>query len=175
MADFDEVEETLAELVRFLDVSVPKIIGVDAVNFYKKSFVDQGFTDKRLEKWQEVKRRVPDSPWYGFKYRSTAKNPNKASKDGAITNYAPVATKREILSGETQELMNSIRWQKKGFGVTITAGVPYAQIHNEGGKMKVFGKTPAEMPKRQFMGPSKVLEDQLKYKILKRINEILTK
>jgi len=149
-------------------------IGVESVNHFKESFENQGFTDSSLEKWDEVERRKPESPWYGFKYKGTAKNPRKKQrKSGLYTNYSPAATSRQILSGETDNLMNGIRWTKRGRNVYVTANTKYAQLINEGGAMRVFGKHSATMPKRQFMGRSKVLNKKIEVKIMKDLKRIM--
>ena len=45
--------------------------------------------------------------------------------------------------------------------VVGTSGIRYAQIHNEGLRGKAFGKIPFKMPKREFIGNSKILERKL--------------
>jgi len=174
MADFKNIYQKLNEMENFLKNTAPTIIGVEAVNHFKESFENQGFTDQQLEKWDEVERRKPSSPWYGFKYQSRVSRPGKKRrKSDSITNYSPAATKRPILSGDTQELMNSIRFTKLVGGARITAGVPYAQIMNEGGRVKVFGRGSAVMQKRQFMGKSVALQRKLQAQLIKELNRII--
>ena len=88
-----------------------------------------------------------------------------------MSNYSPAASQRPILSGQSQNLFNSIRWEKRGRGALIIAGTKYAQIQNEGGAIKIFGKKDATIPKRQFIGKSEVLFSKLQ----KRINNDLLK
>lgn len=174
MADFSKIQAKIRRLDDYLQNEAPIIIGTEAVNHFKESFENQGFTDQTLEKWQEVKRREPSSSWYGFKYGSKTTRPGKTQRgSGGTTNYSPAATIRPILSGETQELMNSIRFQKIPYGARITAGTPYAKLMNEGGPMKVFGKGGAKMPKRQFMGKSEVLIKRISEQLLRDIKNIL--
>jgi phage gpG-like protein len=49
--------------------------------------------------------------------------------------------------------------------------LPYSAVHNEGGQAKVFGKYSFTMPKRQFMGESRELNN----KIVKQLDEDITK
>ncbi len=44
---------------------IKDILGNEAVNHYKESFQNEGFTDEVLNPWKDVKRRDPSSPWYG--------------------------------------------------------------------------------------------------------------
>lgn len=161
--DFTNLRTKIQRAISYLENDSPRIIGTEAVKFFKESFTNQGFTDETLEKWEEVERRKPTSEWYGFKYQSRVARPGaKRRKDNSITNYSPAATQRPILSGETQELFNSLRWEKRGRGARITAGTPYAQIQNEGGEITIFGKTKGKIPRRQFMGKSAVLTRRLR-------------
>ncbi len=163
----------MEQAIRYLENDAKTIIGVEAVNHFKKSFQDQGFTDRSLEKWPEVKRRQ-EGRWKGFQYGSTVRRPGtKQRKEGAITNYSPAAEARPILSGTTQELMNGIKWKQTATGVRIYASTAYAKLINEGGPMKVFGRGSATMPKRQFMGKSEVLMNRIRTIILTDVKRIL--
>lgn len=185
MSDFKKLYAKLDRIQKYLDNQLPTIIGVEAVNFFKESFDNQGFTDQTLEKWKEVKRRDPKSVWYGFKYGATSPVPDnhpkrkgakskwKQRKAGASSNYSPTATKTKILHSQQNELKNSIKYTPMTLGAKITAAGVYAKVINEGGKIKVFGKTPATMPKRQFMGTSQVLNRKLAEIIKHDISKIL--
>jgi phage gpG-like protein len=69
--------------------------------------------------------------------------------------------------------MNGIRWRANGKSVEVTANTKYAEIINEGGNMRIFGKHPAKMPKRQFMGKSKVLNEKIEKKVLQDLKKIM--
>lgn len=187
MASLKDMQRKLEQVEKYLKGNALTIIGTEAKKHFKQSFVEQGFTDKTLEKWDDVKRRDPTSPWYGFQAgatsippnnhpkRAKAKKPYKQRKEGAMTNYQPGATKRKILTGTNQNLMKSIDWKKSddGKGVIVEAKTPYAEIQNEGGEIKVFGKATAEIKARKFMGDSQVLKDKLTKKIVADIQNIL--
>ena len=108
------IHEHLAEIKKFQEEQLPKIIGVEAVNHYTESFANEGFEDKEVKKWPDVKRRNPESEWYGFSYRSNSAKPdvetqhapskNAASKKKGFTNFSPEATKNKVLTGSTSEL-----------------------------------------------------------------------
>jgi len=172
-----ELKNTIAKfekLQKFANTKVHDIIGTEAVNFYKESFQKLGFTNGTLKKWDDVKRRDSTSSWYGFKYGSTAKRPGKEKrKKDSITNFSTAATKRPILSGETQELMSAFKYSRIGRIVRIYNTKAYAKIINEGGKLNVFGKGGGTMPARQFMGPSKTLQTRIEKKIAMEIKKLL--
>ena len=174
MSDFSKLFQKIKKVEDYMNNKTPTIIGVEAVNHFKESFENQGFTDTNLEKWDDVKRRDSSSRWHGFEYGSNANRIGvKRRKASAMSNYSHAATSRPILSGQSQNLMNSLRWEKRGRGSLITAGTPYAEIQNEGGTIKIFGKKETTMPKRQFMGRSQVLIDKLQNKIKQDLIKIL--
>jgi len=147
----------LDEFVQGDDIKT--IMGVEAVNHFKESFQNEGFTDESLEKWPDVKRRNPDSPWYGH--------------SGQTGKYSAARTTAKILSGETKELQNSISYNYIASGVRITDAAPYASVHNFGEGANVYGRKPFIMKKRKFMGESKVLRENIENKIVKEIKKIL--
>lgn len=157
-----KLHETQTAIRRFIEDKLPTIIGVEAVNFFKDSFVNEGFTDTFLVKWKEVERRIKTSPWYGF----------TATKTETGSRFSTSATKRDILTGETGDLQESIDYDITTDGVTIKSDKVYASVHNNGEQAKVFGKHEFTMPKRQFMGNSAVLNQQLLDEIENELKEI---
>lgn len=174
MADFSQIHKKLKDLEKYLSNDLPKKIGIEAVNHFKKSFQDQGFTDKSLEKWDDVKRRDASSSWYGFQYRAKSSRPGSTRrKEGSTTNYSPAATKRPILTGETDQLKDSIDWLAVGRRIEITASTAYSKIQNEGGDIKVFGKASGQITARKFMGDSEALRQRINKIIENDLNMIL--
>ncbi len=159
-ANFSGIIKKIDKLNTYFNHDVFDVVGTEGVNHFKESFTKEGFTDSKLKKWEKPKRTDPNSSWYGFKH-------------GGKKNFSSAATKRPTLSGETQELMNSIHFiaDRPRRRIYFVSDKVYAQIHNEGGPMKVFGKGKAIMPKRQFMGHSK----KLKEKIVREIETDVTK
>ena len=87
------------------------IMGVEAINHYKKSFADQGFTDDGFVAWRKRKDR-----------KDTYKRGERSLNVG-----------RAVLT-KTGRLRRSLRKQRFGqYGVMIYTNVPYSEIHNEGG------------------------------------------
>lgn len=183
--DFTQkIDADLNRLLRLIEQDLKEIIGVEAVNFFSESFDNQGFTDQGLEKWPEVKRREPKSSWYGFKYGARTKKPGnhpsrkastkkyKARKANPVTNYSPTATKTPILSSQQSQLENSLQWRTSGGKVIIYSDVPYADAHNEGATIKVFGGKTAKLPQRKFVGNSAELERRIKEVIKLRMQQI---
>lgn len=177
----------LNQLHFFLNKQLPIIIGQESVNFFKKSFYDEGFTDVTLQKWQAVKRKDPASTWYGFQYgartplptnhprRKNSKKKYKARRPNPITNFSPAATKRKTLTGMTGDLKESIQFKVlSSQKVLIFSDLPYAKIHNEGGSFQIFGKKKAQMPKRPFIGKSHMLEKHITNIIEQQIKKILS-
>lgn len=173
MGNFDKSISKINRAIAYLQNDVKTIMGVEAVNHFKKSFLDQGFTDTNLEKWQEVKRRDPASTWRGFQYGSSAPKPKAKRKSGSQTNFSPAAETRKILSGPSGQLKDGITYERTAKGVRVYASTVYSKLQNEGGPMKVFGRGGKTMPKRQFMGKSEVLRNRIRSIILKDLQNIL--
>lgn len=174
MGNFDKSMTKINRAISYLENEAKTIMGVEAVNHFKKSFQDQGFTDTTLVKWEEVERRKPTSTWKGFQYGSTVSKPgSKKRKPNSQTNFSPAAESRPILSGLTGQEKDGINYQRTATGVRVLASTIYSKLHNEGGPMKVFGRSGKTMPKRQFMGPSKVLRDRIRGIIIKDLHNIL--
>lgn len=149
----DKIKEIQAKYKR-LQRRLPRLVGQEAVNFFRGNFRLQGFKDGgRVRKWG--RRKGGDK------------------------------SKRAILtgSGRLRKSINVIRAGQQ----TITVGsmgVPYAQIHNEGGSMDVSIKqrkyfwakyyetdndmykymalaTKIRISKRQFIGDSSDLDQAI--------------
>jgi phage gpG-like protein len=119
-----------------------------ALKHYKKSFSDEGFTDKSFWHWTPLKR------------------PRRGRYAGS-----------KILTN-TGKLKNSIRTtsnsNKEGFYVNFKSSLKYAKIHNEGLMGKAYGH-PFKMPKRMFMGYSTQLDKRLQRIFDKGIKKAFSK
>jgi phage gpG-like protein len=149
--------DTNNEFKEFFDNELPVIVGVEAVNFYKDSFQNEGFTDETLEKWQDVKRRTEP------------KRPDHA------------AASRRILAGDTRNLERSITYKPEPGQTTIIADTTqagsncdYAAPHNEGTTTAGRGNRTV-IPQRRFIGESKMLNEKLDNIINEKIKRILEK
>jgi len=135
---------------------VPIVIGVEATNEFRENFVDESFDG---QKWQDVKRRDPNSPWYGH-----------SGQTGKVSNSRK---KAKILDGETGELKSATTWRQDNNRVIITNEKPYAKVHNEGLPAKIYGKKPFNMPRRQFIGMTDKLGRNIQDKIERDITNII--
>jgi len=152
----DKMDE-IKEFVQSDDIK--DILGTEAVNHYKESFQNEGFTDETLNPWKDVERRDSDSPWYGH--------------SGQTGKFSNARTSAKILSGETRELQNSITFDHIAYGARIKSDKPYASVHQFGGLAKIYGKKEFQMTPRPFMGKSAVLVSNINDKIKREFTRIL--
>ena len=153
-----EITAKLDSVKTYIDENVPQVVGVEAINEFNENFEKESFDGK---KWQNVKRRELDSPWYGHSGQTGKKsNSRKTAK---------------ILDGETGELKNATTWRREGKRVIISNEVPYAKVHNDGLPAKIYGKKLFMMPKRQFIGVTDKLKTTIQNKVERDITNILKK
>lgn len=111
----------------------PKLLDMatqEAINHFQDNFRKQGFVDQGKRPWREVQRRIPGT----LAYEST----------GNTTRG------RGILIGKgSGHLRRMIRRLRKGSDFTVIGvkGLPYAEIHNEGGTIT---QTMTEKQRRYF-------------------------
>lgn len=162
---------------------LPRIAGHEAQEHFVDNFRRGGFVDNGLHKWPDVKRRDKSSPWYGFEYKGEKRTfyafsrnkksgkTHKAARQKRL-NFSQAATTRTVLTSKRNYLMNSIRNRSGPGKATVFTTAPHAQIHNEGGEFKVFGKHTAQMPQRKFMGHSAELDKKIEQQISRQIESI---
>lgn len=118
----EELEEVVSEIL-------PVIIGKNAVDIYKENFQLQGFQNKEVEYWADVKRRT------------------EGKSKGADTT-------RKILTGRTGDLGRSIEYAVAAKGsVKIYSDLPYADAHNSGTDNAGRHRN-VKIPQRKFIGDS---------------------
>ena len=169
----------------FIREDLPKIAGKMAEDEFRENFQRQGFRNNGITPWKDVKRRDSKSAWYGFQYKgerrtSIAIRKNKRtgkyarSKKQRKLNFSLAATERRILVGPGSNLMNSIRVREATSSrVVIGSDLPYSEVHNEGGYIRIFGKKKVKLSKRQFIGESRELMNELEQKLLLNIDRIV--
>lgn len=91
----------------------------------------------------------------------------------AIHNFSQERTTAPVLTGETKDLRNAIRYVYLPEGIRILNEKPYAKIHQEGGTVYIYGRKPFVMVSRPFIGYSKVLMRNINEKIKRELIEIL--
>lgn len=141
------------DMKRAIEDDLPDIIGVEAVNHFKASFENEGFTDQSLEKWPEVKRR---------------QGKNKGAD-----------ALRKILTGKTGNLHDSITYNKEPEKVIISANPMntgaasnYAVAHNFGTNNAGRAHNTV-IPKRTFLAHSEVLNQKIVDKIERYLKNML--
>lgn len=163
MQDYNRVfQQQMQEIQEFVQGDdIKDIAGVEAVNHFQGSFDNEGFTDEKLVKWDDVERRDTKSPWYGH--------------SGQTGKFSQARTTAKILRGETSELRNSIDYKYTDKGVRVTSPTPYGRVHQFGMMAKIYGKKAFQMIARPFMGKSKVLKANIEDKIKRELIKILTR
>lgn len=140
---FKEIQEKFLLAVQN---DLPIVVGKTAADFYKQSFHNEGFTNQSLVPWKDVKRR------------------NDPRVKGARST-------RAILTGDTGDLGESIKYRSEPGKAVIYSDKKYAQAHNEGTTTAGRGNRTV-IPKRQFMGPSKVMDDIIEKEIRRKLGNI---
>lgn len=154
---FDELGDYFNELADQikdgLDNDVADIVGTEAVNHFKDSFQNEGFTDQSIERWVEVKRR-------------------QGKGKGADAS-------RKILTGRTGALADSISYEKQPGRVIVSANplnsgadTNYAAVHNFG-VSNAGRKRNTVIPQRKFLGESQKLNDNIVAKIERWLSGLL--
>lgn len=176
----------LSLLKQAMRSEIPRAAAIEAKEHFRDNFRKGGFVNNGLQKWPDVKRRDPTSSWYGFEYKGDKRTYYKFSRDRKTgktyksstqkkLNYSPTATSRSVLTSKRNYLMNSVNATGNNGRIIVFSNAPHAQLHNEGGQFRVFGKATATMPKRQFIGPSKELNDKVELLIINQIDKIFDK
>ena len=122
------------EFKRWFDNDLPRMVGIEAVNFFTENFEQEGFTDVNFMPWKEVKRR--ENP-----------RPNRT------TDMLKILTK----SGN---LGRSIEYTAEPGQVIISSDLDYAAAHNEGTSTAGRNRN-VTIPKRQFIGKSETFDKQV--------------
>lgn len=146
---------------------LPNKVAITVVNFFKRNFRVSGFVDRPFQKW---------------------KKPSYPGKKGATL----------VKSGELRRNIKKLRVSVNRVVVGVPSNIKHARIHNEGGKiaitpkmrrffwakfketekefwknMALTKKTHIDIPKRQFIGDSKVLEVTIERMIIKELKKAL--
>jgi phage gpG-like protein len=130
------------QIEEFINHDLPIIIGKNAVDLFKQNFQNESFFGN---KWKDVKRRL---------------NPR-------ITGARAT---RKILTGDTANLGRSIRYKTQGSAVIIYSDLKYAAAHNEGTTNAGRGNR-TTIPKRQFIGDAKEIDDMVELEINQFFNQ----
>lgn len=124
--------------------TIPPVIGVMGRKFFVDSFAKQGWDDNGLQSWEQRKDK-------------TNTRAILVGKSGGTKSGAHIHLRQAV-----RDSLQSSSWEAIDY---VVKGVPYAQIHNEGGEGLAFGKYPFKMPQRQFMGASGTLMNKITERI----------
>lgn len=133
--DFKDKEK---ELGREIDRTIPRKVGEVHIRGFKESFDKGRFNDYGSQKWKDPKRTNP--PF------NTARQKRAASRD-------------TLVGKGGGHLKDSFEVDVRKSEVHIRNTREYAKIHNEGGSINTY-KASIKIPKRQFMGHSKKLDEE---------------
>ena len=168
------IEKITEEVEAFLTNDLPRIVAKEAVDEFRENFDRQGFRNNGVQRWPEVKRRMPNSPWYGFHYKGERRSEKERKKKGKKRklNYSLKYTKYDILRVTANLYRSVTSFEVSPERVEIGSDLPYAQVQNDGGYIRVFGKARVKLPKRQFIGESQELMDHLEKILIQRIDNL---
>jgi phage gpG-like protein len=137
-----QLSQSNDEFKRWFDNDLPRMVGVEAVNFFTENFQNEGFTDETFEPWKEVKRR--ENP----------KRPDRANASLKILTQSGNLGKSIEYTAEPGQV--TITSDTKGTGSELD----YAAAHNEG--TTTAGRNHnVTIPKRQFIGKSATLDKKV--------------
>lgn len=179
-----DMQKKIQRLGNAMKNNLPVIVGKIAVDQFRENFRQGGFVNGGLKKWADVKRRDSASPWYGFEYKGEKRTSYKLTRDRKTgktrkaekqsrLNFSATATMRNPLCSKRMELYNSLRYIVRGGDVAVVSDKPYAEVQNNGGTIKVFGKHPVKLPARPFAGQSNELDNKVENEIVNMMNQIL--
>jgi phage gpG-like protein len=138
MSNTDKDIKALAIRMKAGQKSILRGMGGLAVTHFKGSFRSQGFTNARLVKWKEVKRRQKNEDGkYTYKGFRGVKY-TKADRTRAIL----------VQSGHLRRSIHI--FQVTGLKVEVLSNMPYSSTHQ-------FGRKKGNIPPRPYMGNSRVL------------------
>jgi phage gpG-like protein len=148
-----------AQVTKYIKTSSLKIIGVEARTHFREGFLKEGFTDKNLEPWAEVKRRAADRM--------------KKNKNGTVSKRQHRDQKRKILT-DTSHMRDSIKYQINGMQVEVGTDDDKGKVqaHNEGTDTAGRNRN-VSIPQRQFIGKSTTLTKKIQDRFEADITKIL--
>lgn len=97
--------EKMKRIREYLDGDGVKMdISRIAIEAVEENFRQEGYVDEVLDPWKQVKRRQPDSPWYGH--------------SGQTGRFSSERTQAKILHGDYSYLSNAFEYVPAVRGVT---------------------------------------------------------
>lgn len=151
ISDFNkQFKATSKKMQYFIDNTAPRLAGKVVISISKQSFQNESFQGSH---WREVQRRTPSTASYRYNQKRH-----------------PARLTRPILTGDTGDLARSIKASYGTASVTIFSDKVYAKVHNEG--LRSGRGSGFIMPKRQFIGNSPSLQQQVNQAISDKLNQL---
>lgn len=126
-----------------MKLEVPVLLANVAQNYFVNTFKEQGWDG---QPWQEVKRRVEGTKEYKYpKYKDLSRR------------TSPILVRTGGLRRAVSNSIRSATWQS----IRLVVDYPGAANQNEG----------LTLPRRHFMGQSKVLDELIKSKLKQNIDK----
>jgi phage gpG-like protein len=147
----------LANRLKRGQLSILRGMGGLAVTHFKDSFTKQGFTDSRLVKWKEVRRRQRTESGKRYQYKGF-----RGAK------YTAADRTRAILF-KSGALRRSVHIsQVNGRMVEVLSNMPYSSTHQ-------FGRKKGNIPARPFMGNSRKLNVHVERFVRQSFDKLISK
>lgn len=177
MAKFNEASKIIKDMEATEKAvgGMVTVMGVLAVNHFKKSFIDEGFTDYDLQKWQKRKRIRGNEGRAVLTKTGNLRRSLRYVKISRIAvrissnlRYAKIHNEGgEIHKKERSHVLN---FNKKG-------GLQKQRTERQRSKTSfsqkvTIGKHKIKMPKRQFVGYSSQLSGKIEMRLDKKIRAI---
>jgi phage gpG-like protein len=156
-----KVKSNFSKVVnKYKSLNIPKIMATESVKFSKEAFSKGGFTDKSFVRW-----------------KVNSQGTQTLVDTGSLMNSIKIISigKRSAIIGST---LDYARIQNEGGSITITdkmRGYFWAQYKRTGRdfwKWCALSKDRIQIPKRQFIGNSYVLEQRIKRIVENRLKII---
>jgi phage gpG-like protein len=159
--EFNLLKANLIQARRELLVLLPN----QAQNYFVRSFKSQSWNGVA---WKEVQRRMEGTSAYKYPKTKGLQRRTSPILVGAGWKIRGGALRRAV-----SNMARTVETSADRFRMIID--LPYAEIHNEGGQGKAFGKYSFTMPKRQFVGQTQTLTDMQRYKIDQIVTKVFKK
>lgn len=156
--NFSEIQRKIKQTNEELMILLSK----QSQNYFFNSWRQHGFEGV---KWKEVQRRKPETKAYKYPKTKGLQRQTKPILVGAGFGKRGGTLRRAVSNMSNTAQISTGR-------VRMVVDLPYANIHNEGGVGKAFGKHEFKMPKRQFVGQTKELTDKQTKLISKTIDKL---
>jgi phage gpG-like protein len=163
--DMEKSAKAISEMV--------DVMGVMAINHYKKSFINGGFTDEGFVAWQKRKRTKGNQGRAILVKTGRLKRSLVARKSGRyavkITSNVPYANvHNEGLTINKKERQHTLNFNIRKDGRSRSSKAKKANFQQD----VTIGAHSIKMPKRQFVGYSGMLSAKIELRLRNKIQRI---